>query len=95
MELPKQPEELEVIEVSIYPELCEEIRKHSPHIRLIDERVVERIRKRYTQNDELKFARLGWRGDNPSDVQQELEAYDSFVEAARQWGREEKAKLGL
>lgn len=93
--LPMQPEEISAEPVDLTPELRQTICANSPHVRLIDERVVERIRERYTQNDELKYARLAWRGDNSEDVQQELEDYDAFVEAARQWGQVEKAELGL
>lgn len=98
-ELPKQPKGIELTLVDLTPELRKELQEHSPHVRLINERVVEKIRQKYTENDELKFARLGWQvaGGEIIDEQvlTELQVYNDHVEGARSWGRSEKTKLGL
>ena len=98
-ELPQQPQGIELTLVELTPELRKEIQDHSPHVRLINERVVERIRQKYTENDELKFARLGWQAAsgeiNDEQVLAELQEYNDHVEGARSWGRSEKTKLGL
>lgn len=100
--LPEQPSEIaaSVQQVALGDELKSEIRKVSTHAQLIDARVVERIRSKYTENDELKFARLGWmlaagKIDESEVDLDELEAFNAHVEAARNWGRTERAKLGL
>jgi len=67
--------------------LIEEIKAVSPHVQLINSRVIDMIRERYSINDEIKMLRIG-----PSD---ETSAYNDYAEAARAWGRAEKAKLGL
>lgn len=63
------------------------IKAASPHVRLINQRVIERIRERYSVDDELKLLRLA-----PSE---ESAAYNAYAEACRAWGRELKAQLGL
>ena len=85
--LPEQPAEITVEEATVTSELIEEIKAASPHVQLINSRVIDMIRERYSINDEIKMLRIG-----PSD---ETSAYNDYAEAARAWGRAEKAKLGL
>lgn len=59
----------------------------SPHVRLINERVVEKIRAQYSIEDEIKMLRIA-----PSA---ETAAWNDHVEACRAWGQAEKTKLGL
>lgn len=68
-------------------ELRDAIRQASPHCRLIDHRVVEQIRARYSTNDEIKLLRIA-----PSE---ETSAWNAYVEECRAWGRAQKAALGL
>ena len=85
--LPPQPEEITVEEVELTDELAASIKSASPHIALINVRVVDKIRAVYSVNDEIKMLRIG-----PSP---ETEAYNDWVEECRAWGRAEKEKLGL
>ena len=85
--LPPQSKQIRVVPVELTEELSVAIRAASPHIELINQRTVERIRARYSVNDEIKMLRIG-----PSP---ETEAYNDWVEACRAWGREQKASLGL
>jgi hypothetical protein len=86
--------------VSITPELRAQIKATSPHCSLIAERMEMRIRARYSLSDEQYFARigvgvaLGSYTFEPGE-QDALIAFGAHVEAARQWGRDERAKLGL
>jgi len=59
----------------------------SPHVRVINQRVVEKIRAEYSVDDEIKMLRIA-----PSA---ETTAWNDHVEACRAWGRAERAKLGL
>lgn len=99
MTLPEQPKEIHLEPVELNDTLRTQISQASPHVRLINERIVEKIRTKYTENDELKFARLGWQvamGDvQDEETLSELEDFNLFVEQARSWGRVEKEKLGL
>ena len=85
--LPEQPEQITVEEVELTDELKESIKSASPHVQLINERVVAKIREIYSLNDEIKMIRL-----SPSE---ESTAYNDYVEECRDWGRAAKANLGL
>ena len=98
--LPDQPAELTITEATITPELREQIKAASPHCALIAKRMEQRIRERYSLSDEQFFSRIGVGvalgaytfGAGEQDA---LLAFGAWVEAARQWGRDERAKLGL
>jgi hypothetical protein len=85
----EQPDEIaaSIAAVALTDSLRDEIKAASPHVRLINQRVVERVRERYSMDDEIKMIRLA-----PSA---ESTAYNDHVEACRAWGREQKAALGL
>ena len=68
-------------------DLRAEILTASPHVRVINQRVVEKIRAEYSVDDEIKMLRIA-----PSA---ETTAWNDHVEACRAWGRAERAKLGL
>lgn len=85
--LPAQPEEITVLPVTLTPELKAAISDASPHVRLIRQLVSEKIAERYTTGDEIKLIRTA-----PSA---EFEAYNTYAEDCRAWGREQKAILGL
>jgi hypothetical protein len=87
--LPPQPKQITVEMVVLTPELSDAIKAASPHIMLINDRVVERIRKRYSVNDEIKMLRNMIRiGQNP-----ETEAYNAWADECREMGQNGKAKL--
>ena len=80
--------------------LREEIKAASPHVRLIGQRMQEQIRSKYSTEDEMYFARIGVGSALGVYVfetgeAEALAAYGAHVEAVRQWGRAERAKLGL
>lgn len=100
--LPDQPTEIaaSVTTVTLDPVLRERIKAESPHCQLISQRMVDRIRATYSIDDEMYYARIGVGAANglyvpTSDELQELTVFGEFVEAVRQWGRDERAKLGL
>ena len=85
--LPEQPEQITVEEVALTDELKAAIRAASLHVQLIDERVVMKIREKYSVNDEIKLIRLGASDD--------FTAYNDYVETCRAWGAAAKARLGV
>jgi len=77
-----------------------DLKAASPHVKLINDRVCEKIRAQYSLDDELKLARIsiGNLQKTYTASAAELQAvadYQVAAEAARAWGRAEKAKLGL
>ena len=86
-----QPKEIaatiEFLGAPLSDALRDSIRAASPHVRLIDQRVVAQIRDRYSVDDEIKLLRIA-----PSE---ETSAWNAYVEDCRAWGRSQKAALGL
>ncbi len=86
--------------VTLTPKLREQLKAISPHCALIAERMVQKIRARYSIDDEMFFARIGVGAamgmytPTPDELA-EMQAFGEFAEAVRQWGRAERAKLGL
>lgn len=100
--LPEQPTQIaaSVQLATLTPELREQLKALSPHCALISERMVQKIRARYSIDDEMFFARIGVgaaTGMYPPtpDELAEMQAFGVFVEGVRQWGRAERHKLGL
>lgn len=100
--LPQQPLEIanSVELVVMTPILSATIKSASPHCRLIQERMVAKIRDQYTIDEELFFARIGIgvalsMYEPEGTEMQELTMFGEHVEAVRQWGRTEREKLGL
>ena len=98
--MPAQPAEIEYTQVTLTDEQKEEIKATSDKVQLINQEMVRRIREKYSLDDEQYFARigvgvaLGVYTFQPGE-QDALLAFGNFVESIRQWGREERAKLGL
>jgi len=100
--LPTQPKEIakSVKTAALTAAQSAEIKSISPHVKLINDRVCDRIRDQYSLDDELKLARISigelqkTYAPSPSELQATAD-YQIAVEAARAWGRSEKRKLGL
>ena len=98
--LPDQPAEITVLPVALAPELKSAIKAASPHVALISERMIQKIRGTYTIDDEMFFARIGIGVAtgmySPTDGEMaDMQVFGSFVEGVRQWGRDERARLGV
>lgn len=98
--LPDQPPELTVAAVVLTDELREQIKLASTHVQLIGQRMIDQIRASYSIDDEMYFARIGVGAATgmytPTGGEMaEMAAFGAFCEATRQWGRDERAKLGL
>ena len=98
--LPEQPEQITVEEVTLTPELREQIKAASPHVRLSYKRLQERIRSRYSLEDEQYLTRISVGALSGSYEMQEDEpgliaAYQAWVEECREIARLERAAIGL
>ncbi len=98
--LPQQPTEITVEPVTLTPELREQIKAASPHVAFIAERMIQKIRAVYSIDDEMFFARIGVGAATgmymPSAGEMAgMQTFGEFVEGVRQWGRAERALLGL
>lgn len=99
-QLPEQPEGISLELVELTPELKEKLKENSRRCQIIAEQVHEKIRASYSLEDEQYYSRIGVGAAlgvyqfQPGE-QEELLAFGDFVEAVREWGRAERAKLGL
>lgn len=98
--LPSQPAEITLTEVVLDAPLRTAIKTASPHCRVISEQMIEKIRNAYTIDDEMFYARIGVGAATgmyvpTADEMQDMQVFGEFVEGVRQWGRNERAKLGL
>lgn len=98
--LPAQPTQITVVAIMLTDALREQIKAASPHSRLIGQRMIDTIRAAYSIDDEMYFARIGVGAANglyvPAASEMEgLATFGAFVEGVREWGRSERAKLGL
>ena len=98
--LPEQPPEIGWQPVTMTDALREQIKAASRPCQLIAEAMQRRIRSVYSLEDEQYFARigvgaaLGGYAFQPGE-QEALLAFGAHVEAVRQWGRQEREKIGL
>lgn len=86
--------------VTITDPLRDAIKAASTHCQLIAERVIEQIRAKYTVDDELYIARIavgtlqGSYTLQPGEAER-IATYQADIEASREWGRQQRAALGL
>lgn len=96
----EQPEQVQLEEITLTDQLKEKIKAASPHCQLIYARMQERIKAAYCDEDEKYLTRIavgqlaGWYTMQPGEPEQ-IAAFQVFIEGVRQWGRDERAKLGL
>jgi len=98
--LPEQRPEIEWQEVALTDTLKEQIKTASRPCHLIADRMQQMIRASYSLEDEQYFARIGVGAalgayQFQAGEQEALLAFGAFVEGVRQWGRDERAKIGL
>ena len=91
---------IEVLPTPLPDLVREQIKAASPQVKLISQNMIDQIRASYSIDDEMYFARIGVGAANgmyapTPDEMQAMTVFGEFVEAARQWGRAERAKLGL
>jgi len=85
--LPVQPKQIKVTPVTLDAVLTAKLKLASPHVKLVDERVVAKIREKYSADDEIKMI---WLSTGP-----DVAAYRTYVATQVAWGKTEKLKLGL
>lgn len=100
--LPPQPAQIAASVEVVTPDaaLRAQIIAASTQCQLIDEQMRDQIRATYPLEDELKFARIGVGAamgmySPTSDEVQGMTVFGEFVEGVRQWGRDQRAALGL
>lgn len=100
--LPEQPAEIvpTLEQVTMTPELKAEIKALCPHIKLSYKRLQDRIRSKYSAEDEVYFSRIAVGALMGTYVMQDdepgiLQKYQEWVEESREIARLERVSLGL
>ena len=98
--LPDQPTEIEWQQVELTDELKEQIKSVSRPVQLIADQMQQQIRDKYSLEDEQYFSRIGVGAalglyQFQEGEQAALSVFGAHVEAVRQWGREQRAAIGL
>lgn len=65
------------------------LKRQSNHYKLINQRIVGRIREKYDENEEMKMLRVR---DIETD---DYDVYNAYVEECIQWGVEQKQAIGF
>lgn len=99
-ELPEQPTEIGLAQVTMTDELRAALKAANPHCRLVDQQIRAKIRERYDAEDEMYLTRIsvgnlmGIYTYLPGEQQAVFE-YGAYVESVREWARLEREKVGL
>ncbi len=98
--LPDQHNEICLSAVTLTEELRDKIKNISKSCELINQRMQDKIRAKYSLEDEQYFARIGVGValgvyQFQAGEQEALLEFGNFVESVRQWGRDERGKIGL
>lgn len=98
--IPEQPEEINWAATTPTQEVKEQLKAASPRCKLIADEMQRRIREVYPLEEEQYFSRIGVGAAlgaytfQPGE-QEALLAFGDYVESERQWGREQRATIGL
>ena len=98
--LPEQHQEITLEPVIVDAGLRDRILAESRAGQLISQAIIDNIRAKYPIDEELYFARIGIGSltglYQPSESEmRELASYSAYVESVREWGRQQRAALGL
>lgn len=99
-QIPEQPHHIHWFPLEPDAQLLEKIKAESRPVQLIAQAMIEKIRSAYSIDDEMYFARIGVGAATgmyqpTAQELQEMQEYSAFVESVREWGRQERARIGL
>ncbi len=94
-DIPEQPEGLILEEVSLTAELQEKLRKYSSHWQRYKERVIEKIREKYSYDDEYDILHTKSLGTKTTKDKNKIAKYDDFVKSIKDYYKTYKESLGL
>jgi hypothetical protein len=100
LEMPDQPEQIALEEVILDQTLLDQIKKASPHVQLSYKRLQDRIRSKYSIDDEQYFTRISISALNGTyemlpDELALIAEYQAWVEESREIARLERVGWGL
>ena len=94
-EIPEQPEGIVLEEVVLNTELKERLRKYSSHWKRYKERIVEKIREKYSIDDELNIINTKNLATKTTDDKSKISEYNNYVKSIKDYYANYKASLGI
>ena len=94
-DIPEQPKGIKLEEVVLTAELKEKLRKNSSHWQRYKERVIEKIREKYSLDDELNIIHTKNLGTKTTDDKAKISEYDNYVQSVKDYYAKYKANLGI
>ena len=85
---PEQPKGIILEEVVLTAELKEKLRKNSSHWQRYKERVIEKIREKYSLDDEINIIKT-------TEDKTKITEYDEYVKSVKDYYAKYKANLGI
>ena len=92
---PEQPKGIILEEVVLTAELKEKLRKNSSHWQRYKERVIEKIREKYSLDDELNIIHTKNLGTKTTDNKAKISEYDNYVQSVKDYYAKYKESLGI
>ncbi len=94
-DIPEQPKGIVLEEVTLTTELQEKLRKYSSHWKRYKELIVEKIREKYSIDDELNIINTKNLATKTTDDKAKISEYDNYVKSIKDYYANYKASLGI
>jgi len=92
---PEQPKGIILEEVVLTEELKEKLRQKSHHWQRYKERVIEKIREKYSIDDELNIINTKNLATKTTDDKSKISEYNNYVKSIKDYYANYKASLGI
>ena len=93
--VPEQPKGIVLEEVVLTAELKERLRKYSSHWKRYKERIVEKIREKYSIDDELNIINTKNLATKTTDDKSKISEYNNYVKSIKDYYANYTASLGI
>ena len=93
--IPEQPKGIVLEEVVLTAELKEKLRKNSSHWQRYKERVIEKIREKYSLDDEINIIHTKNLATKTTEDKTKITEYDEYVKSVKDYYAKYKANLGI
>jgi len=94
-DIPEQPKGIKLEEVVLTAELKEKLRKYSSHWKRYKERIIDKIREKYSIDDELNIIHTKNLATKTTEDKTKITEYDEYVKSVKDYYAKYKANLGI
>jgi hypothetical protein len=92
---PEQPKGIILEEVVLTAELKEKLRKYSSHWKRYKERIIDKIREKYSIDEELNIIHTKNLATKTTEDKTKITEYDEYVKSIKDYYANYKASLGI